>query len=162
MERVSLCHGALAWGGRIYTDWEGEAAHIRSILKLMMWKRRSDFYSACGAACDFQWERGAHAVGNVCVSYGFSWCKGCGYLCHPVFESTDEPEIDPAVCNQKGHPLYEKAADLFEDINTEYDKKHPDTRLLSSHICCSLWRLWFHIVPGIQRQMRFWQNMRKS
>ena len=28
-------------------------------------------------------------------------CKGCGYLCHPVFESTDEPEIDPAVCNQK-------------------------------------------------------------
>ena len=27
--------------------------------------------------------------------------QGCGYLCHPVFESTDEPEIDPAVCNQK-------------------------------------------------------------
>lgn len=63
-----------------------------------------------------------YAVGNVCVSYGFSWRKGCGYLCHPVFESTDEPEIDPAVCNQKGHPLYEKAAELFENINAEYDK----------------------------------------
>ena len=54
-----------------------------------------------------------------------SWRKGCGYLCHPVFESTDEPEIDPAVCNQKGHPLYEKAAGLFENINAEYDKKTP-------------------------------------
>lgn len=50
-------------------------------------------------------------------------------------------KLIPPFVIKKGHPLYEKAADLFEDINTEYDKKHPDTRLLSSHICCSLWRL---------------------
>ena len=40
----------------------------------------------------------------------FLGAKVMGYSCHPVFESTDEPEIDPAVCNQKGHPLYETAS----------------------------------------------------
>lgn len=50
-------------------------------------------------------------------------------------------KLIPPFVIKKGHPLYEKAADLFENINAEYDKKHPDTRLLSSHICCSLWQL---------------------
>ena len=50
-------------------------------------------------------------------------------------------KLIPPFVIKKGHPLYEKAADLFENINAEYEKKHPDTRLLSSHICCSLWRL---------------------
>lgn len=32
-------------------------------------------------------------------------------------------KLIPPFVIKKGHPLYEKAADLFEDINTEYDKK---------------------------------------
>ena len=34
-------------------------------------------------------------------------------------------KLIPPFVIKKGHPLYEKAADLFEDINTEYDKKKP-------------------------------------
>ena len=34
-------------------------------------------------------------------------------------------KLIPPFVIKKGHPLYEKAADLFEDINTEYDKKTP-------------------------------------
>lgn len=32
-------------------------------------------------------------------------------------------KLIPPFVIKKGHPLYEKAADLFEDINTEYDKE---------------------------------------
>ena len=34
-------------------------------------------------------------------------------------------KLIPPFVIKKGHPLYEKAADLFEDINMEYDKKTP-------------------------------------
>ena len=34
-------------------------------------------------------------------------------------------KLIPPFVIKKGHPLYEKAADLFEDINVEYDKKTP-------------------------------------
>lgn len=37
-------------------------------------------------------------------------------------------KLIPPFVIKKGHPLYEKAADLFEDINTEYDKKNPRIR----------------------------------
>ena len=37
-------------------------------------------------------------------------------------------KLIPPFVIKKGHPLYEKAADLFEDINTEYDKKNTRIR----------------------------------
>lgn len=39
-------------------------------------------------------------------------------------------KLIPPFVIQKGHPIYEKAADLFENINAEYDKKTPGYELV--------------------------------
>ena len=39
-------------------------------------------------------------------------------------------KLIPPFVIQKGHPLYEKAAELFENINAEYDKKAPGYELV--------------------------------
>ena len=125
MERVSLCHGALAWGGRIYTDWEGKLHISDPSWNLWCWRGRSDFYSACGAACDFQWKRGAHAVGTYVFHMDFLGAKAADICAIRYLNPLMNQKLIPPFVIKKGHPLYEKAADLFEDINTEYDKKTP-------------------------------------
>lgn len=60
------------------------------------------FIPACGAGMRFPMKkRSACSRKRMCFIWIFLVQRPAGYLCHPVFESTDEPEIDPAVCNQK-------------------------------------------------------------
>ena len=46
------------------------------------------------------------------------------YVFHMDFLGAKAADIPPCVI-KKGQPLYEKAAELFENINAEYDKKTP-------------------------------------
>ena len=84
------------------------------------------FYSACGAACDFPMKkRSACSRKRMCFIWIFLGAKAADICALRYLNPLMNQKLIPPFVIKKGHPLYEKAADLFEDINTEYDKKTP-------------------------------------